>query len=79
LPLRNTGAALSPFNAFLILQGSESLALRLDRINANALAIAGFLRDHAKVAWVNYAALPDHPEHALVPRYLRGHGSGVLT
>lgn len=61
VPLRNTGAALSPFNAFLILQGIETLALRLDRINANALAIAGFLRDHAKVAWVNYAALPDHP------------------
>ncbi|MDF2817845.1 MAG: O-acetylhomoserine aminocarboxypropyltransferase [Stenotrophomonas rhizophila] len=79
VPLRNTGAALSPFNAFLILQGIETLALRLDRINANALAIAGFLRDHAKVAWVNYAALPDHPEHALVQRYLRGHGSGVLT
>lgn len=79
VPLRNTGAALSPFNAFLILQGIETLALRLDRINANALAIAGYLRDHAKVAWVNYAALPDHPEHALVQRYLRGHGSGVLT
>ena len=79
VPLRNTGAALSPFNAFLILQGIETLALRLDRINANALAIAGFLRDHAKAAWVNYAALPDHPEHALVQRYLRGHGSGVLT
>ncbi len=79
VPLRNTGAALSPFNAFLILQGIETLALRLDRINANALAIAGFLRDHAKVAWVNYAALPDHPEHALVQHYLRGHGSGVLT
>ena len=79
VPLRNTGAALSPFNAFLILQGIETLALRLDRINANALAIAAFLRDHAKVAWVNYAALPDHPEHALVQRYLRGHGSGVLT
>jgi len=79
VPLRNTGAALSPFNAFLILQGIETLALRLDRINANALAVAGFLRDHAKVAWVNYAALPDHPEHALVQRYLRGHGSGVLT
>lgn len=79
VPLRNTGAALSPFNAFLILQGIETLALRLDRINANALAIADFLRDHAKVAWVNYAALPDHPEHALVQRYLRGHGSGVLT
>jgi O-acetylhomoserine (thiol)-lyase len=79
VPLRNTGAAISPFNAFLILQGIETLALRMDRINANALAVATFLRDHAKVDWVNYAALPDHPEHALVQKYLRGHGSGVLT
>lgn len=79
VPLRNTGAAISPFNSFLILQGIETLALRLDRINANALAVATFLRDHAKVDWVNYAALPDHPEHALVQKYLRGHGSGVLT
>ncbi|WP_256775493.1 MULTISPECIES: aminotransferase class I/II-fold pyridoxal phosphate-dependent enzyme [unclassified Stenotrophomonas] len=79
VPLRNTGAAISPFNSFLILQGIETLALRMDRINANALAVAQFLRDHAKVDWVNYAALPDHPEHALVQKYLRGHGSGVLT
>jgi len=79
VPLRNTGAALSPFNAFLILQGIETLALRLDRINANTLAIASWLQQHPKVAWVNYAALPDHPEHALAQRYLRGHGSGVLT
>ena len=79
VPLRNTGAAISPFNSFLILQGIETLALRMDRINTNALAVAAFLRDHAKVAWVNYAALPDHPEHALVQKYLRGHGSGVLT
>jgi O-acetylhomoserine (thiol)-lyase len=79
VPLRNTGAAISPFNSFLILQGIETLALRMDRINANALAVATFLRDHAKVDWVNYAALPDHPEHALVQKYLRGHGSGVLT
>jgi O-acetylhomoserine (thiol)-lyase len=79
VPLRNTGAAISPFNAFLILQGIETLALRMDRINANTLAVAAFLRDHAKVDWVNYAALPDHPEHALVQKYLRGNGSGVLT
>jgi len=79
VPLRNTGASLSPFNAFLILQGIETLALRMDRINANALAVAEFLRDHPKVDWVNYAALPDHPDHARVRKYLRGHGSGVLT
>ncbi len=79
VPLRNTGAAISPFNSFLILQGIETLALRLDRINANTLAVARHLQGHPKVAWVNYAALPDHPEHALVQKYLRGHGSGVLT
>ncbi len=79
VPLRNTGAAISPFNAFQILQGIETLALRMDRINSNALAVAAYLQKHAKVAWVNYAALPDHPEHALVQKYLRGHGSGVLT
>lgn len=79
VPLRNTGAAISPFNAFQILQGIETLALRMDRINSNALAVAAYLQKHPKVAWVNYAALPDHPEHALVQKYLRGHGSGVLT
>ncbi|MGR4894290.1 O-acetylhomoserine aminocarboxypropyltransferase/cysteine synthase family protein [Stenotrophomonas sp. LARHCG68] len=79
VPLRNTGAAISPFNAFQILQGIETLALRMDRINSNALAVAAYLQKHAKVAWVNYAALPDHPERALVQKYLRGHGSGVLT
>ena len=79
VPLRNMGAAISPFNAFQILQGIETLALRMDRINSNTLAVANFLQKHAKVAWVNYAALPDHPEHALVQKYLRGQGSGVLT
>ncbi|MGH8055278.1 MAG: O-acetylhomoserine aminocarboxypropyltransferase/cysteine synthase family protein [Stenotrophomonas sp.] len=79
VPLRNMGAAISPFNAFQILQGIETLALRMDRINSNTLAVARYLQKHAKVAWVNYAALPDHPEHGLVQKYLRGHGSGVLT
>ena len=79
VPLRNMGAAISPFNAFQILQGIETLALRMDRINSNTLAVANYLQKHAKVAWLNYAALPDHPEHALVQKYLRGHGSGVLT
>jgi len=79
VPLRNTGACLSPFNAFQILQGIETLALRMDRINSNTLAIAQYLQNHAKVSWVNYAALPDHPEYALVQKYLRGYGSGVLT
>src|SRR5690606_28961108 len=80
VPLRTTGAALSPFNAFLILQGIETLALRMDRINANTAAIARYLQEHPKVAWVNYAGLPDHPEHALVRKYLRGAGaSGLFT
>ena len=80
VPLRNTGAALSPFNAFLILQGIETLPLRMDRINANTLAIARHLQEHPKVAWVNYAGLADHPEHALARKYLRdGAASGLFT
>lgn len=79
VPLRNTGAALSPFNAFLILQGIETLALRVDRISDNALKLAQHLKGHAKVGWVNYAALEDHPDHALVKKYLSGKASGVLT
>jgi len=79
VPLRNTGAAISPFNAFLILQGIETLALRMDRICSNALAVAHYLRKHPKVAWVNYAGLEDHPDHALVAKYLSGKASGLLT
>ena len=66
VPLRNMGAAISPFNAFLILQGVETLALRMDRICDNAVKIAQFLQSHAKVSWVNYAGLADHPDHGLV-------------
>ncbi len=79
VPLRNTGAALSPFNAFLILQGIETLALRMDRINANTLAVAEYLRNHPKVDWVNYAGLPGHPDHALARKYLPKGASGLLT
>jgi len=79
VPLRNTGAAISPFNAFLILQGIETLALRMDRISQSALAIARHLQAHAKVGWVNYAGLEEHPDHALVKKYLSGQASGVLT
>ncbi|MEJ2800693.1 O-acetylhomoserine aminocarboxypropyltransferase/cysteine synthase family protein [Comamonadaceae bacterium PP-2] len=79
VPLRNTGAAISPFNAFLILQGIETLALRVDRISDNALAVAQHLRRHAAVKWVNYAALEDHAEYPLVQRYLSGKASGILT
>jgi O-acetylhomoserine (thiol)-lyase len=79
VPLRNTGGAISPFNAFLILQGIETLALRMDRINANTLAIAQHLQGHAKVGWVNYAGLQDHPDHALAQKYMGGKASGILT
>ena len=79
VPLRNTGAALSPFNAWQILQGVETLALRMDRICENALAVARHLKAHPKVAWVNYAGLEDHPDHALVKKQLGGRASGLLT
>jgi O-acetylhomoserine (thiol)-lyase len=79
VPLRNTGAALSPFNAFQILQGIETLALRLDRISDNAITIAQHLKAHPKVGWVNYAGLEDHPDHGLVHKYLSGKASGIVT
>jgi O-acetylhomoserine (thiol)-lyase len=79
VPLRNMGAAISPFNSFLILQGIETLPVRMDRICDNTLAIAQFLASHPKVSWVNYAGLPDHPSHALVQKYMKGRASGILT
>ncbi len=77
--LRNTGAAISPFNSFLILQGLETLALRMDRHVENAVAVAEYLKSHPKVKWVNYAGLPDHPGHALIQKYFGGKASGLLT
>ncbi|EMN1926950.1 aminotransferase class I/II-fold pyridoxal phosphate-dependent enzyme [Burkholderia ambifaria] len=79
VPLRNMGAAISPFNAFQILQGIETLALRVERISDNALKIAQHLARHENVEWVNYAGLPDHPDHPLVARYLSGRAPGILT
>ncbi|CAI8693796.1 aminotransferase class I/II-fold pyridoxal phosphate-dependent enzyme [Burkholderia pyrrocinia] len=79
VPLRNMGAAISPFNAFQILQGIETLALRVERISDNALKIAQHLARHEQVEWVNYAGLPDHPDHPLVARYLSGRAPGILT
>ncbi|WAS56539.1 aminotransferase class I/II-fold pyridoxal phosphate-dependent enzyme [Burkholderia ambifaria] len=79
VPLRNMGAAISPFNAFQILQGIETLALRVERISDNALKIAQHLVRHENVEWVNYAGLPDHPDHPLVARYLSGRAPGILT
>ncbi|WP_031409848.1 O-acetylhomoserine aminocarboxypropyltransferase/cysteine synthase family protein [Thiomonas sp. FB-Cd] len=78
VPLRNMGAALSPLNAFLILQGIETLPLRMDRICHNALRIAEHLRKHPKVAWVGYAGLPDHPDHDVCQRLMHGRASGIL-
>ncbi len=79
VPLRNTGAAISPMNAFLILQGISTLGLRMERTCDNALAIARHLQQHRNVAWVKYAGLPDHPDHALVQKYMGGKASGILS
>jgi len=79
VPLRNMGAAIAPMNSFLILQGIETLPLRMDRICENAVAIAKHLQSHAKVASVNYAGLPDHPDHGLVQKYMGGKASGILS
>jgi O-acetylhomoserine (thiol)-lyase len=79
VPLRNTGGAISPFNAFLILQGVETLAVRMERIVENTLAVAKYLKDHQKVSWVNYAGLPEHKDHALARKYMGGRPSGILT
>ena len=79
VPLRNTGAALSPFNAFLILQGIETLALRMERHTQNAQAVAEFLAGHEQVSWVSYAGLADHPEHALAQRYMGGKPASILS
>lgn len=77
--LRSMGAALSPFNAFLILQGIETLALRMDRTCENTLAVAKYLQKHPAVAWVEYAGLPDHADQPLVKKYFGGRASGVLS
>ncbi|MEH6800651.1 MAG: bifunctional O-acetylhomoserine aminocarboxypropyltransferase/cysteine synthase [Halopseudomonas sabulinigri] len=79
VPLRNMGAALSPFNAFMILQGMETLALRMERHCDNAMAVASYLKDHDQVAWVQYAGLEEHPEHALALRYMGGKPASVLS
>ena len=79
VPLRNMGAAISPFNAFLILQGLETLPLRMDRVCENTQKVAEFLKGHAKVSWVNYAGLPEHKDHALIHKYMGGRASGILT
>jgi len=76
--LRDTGGCLSPFNAFLILQGVETLSLRMARHSENALAAARHLREHPKVAWVSYPGLEGHPSYALARRYLPDGASGLV-
>ena len=77
--LRDLGAALSPFNAFLFLQGLETLPLRIERHSANALAVARWLATRPEVSWVSYPGLESHPSHALANKYLKGGYGGVVT
>lgn len=79
VPLRNTGAALAPFNAFQILQGLETLALRIERHTDNAIKLAGYLSNHPKVTWVRYAGLEQSPDYERCHTYCKGSGSGILS
>ncbi len=79
VPLRNMGACISPFNSFLILQGIETLPVRMDRICDNTLAVAEFLKGHPKANWVRYAGLAEHPENHLTQKYMGGRASGILS
>jgi O-acetylhomoserine (thiol)-lyase len=77
--LRNTGATLSPLAAFQLLQGLETLSVRLDRHEANARAVADFLNHDPRVEWVSFVGLPDHPYHHLAQRYLGGRAPSIIT
>jgi O-acetylhomoserine (thiol)-lyase len=79
VPLRNTGSALSPFNAFLILQGIETLTLRMERHCDNAAAVAAYLKKHPAVSWVQYAGLEESPYYELAKKYTNGRPSALLT
>jgi O-acetylhomoserine (thiol)-lyase len=79
IQLRNTGATLSPFNAFQLLQGLETLALRLERHESNARAIADYLAADPRVEWVSFAGFPDNPYHHLVQKYLKGRVPSIIT
>jgi O-acetylhomoserine (thiol)-lyase len=76
--LRDIGAALSPFNSFLFLQGLETLSLRMERHSQNALSVAKYLKEHSKVEWVNYPGLPEHPTYELAQKYMPRGQSGIL-
>ena len=77
--LRDTGACISPFNAFLLLQGVETLSLRLDRHAENTKKVVEFLSNHPQVAHVNHPSLPDHPDHALYEKYFPNGGASIFT
>ena len=77
--LRDTGATISPFNAFLLLQGTETLSLRLDRHIENTKKVVEFLANHPKVEKVNHPSLPDHPDHALYTKYFKNGGASIFT
>jgi O-acetylhomoserine (thiol)-lyase len=79
VPLRNIGACQTPMNSFLILQGMETLHVRMDRICDNTLTVAQHLRDHPRVEWVRYAGLDDSPHKALLDKYMGGRASGILS
>lgn len=79
VPLRNTGAAISPLNAFLVMQGLETLGLRMERHCENAQRVAEHLSGHPQVEWVSYAGLPDSPYHALCRKITGGKASGILS
>ncbi len=79
VPLRNTGSAISPLNAFLILQGIQTLPIRMERHVENAKAVAAHLQDHPAVEWVSYAGLPDSPYYELAQKYTDGKPSGLLS
>ena len=77
--LRDTGASISPFNAFLLLQGTETLSLRLERHAENTKKVVEFLKNHPKVEKVNHPSLPDHPDHALYEKYFPNGGASIFT
>lgn len=79
VPLRNMGAAISPMNSFMIMQGIETLPVRMDRHCENAVKVANYLTEHKKVSWVRYAGLPDHPDYNLLEKYCGGRAASILS